>query len=165
MMRYPEQCGNKWRMGRQTKPGWQKQKEKEEKREEFRRSTIEEEIVIARIVEEKEKERNEEKDLIELRIVEEMVLRRFHKYLKMFKKKESERMLTRKTRNHAIDLREGFMLKKGKIYPLLKVEREEVQKFVKDQLKKRYISHHRQHQYSLCKKKMERREWYKTIDT
>ena len=97
MMRYPEQCGNKWRMGRQTKPGWQKQKEKEEKREEFRRSTIEEEIVIARIVEEKEKERNEEKDLIELRIVEEMVLRRFHKYLKMFKKKESERMPIRKT--------------------------------------------------------------------
>ena len=31
------------------------------------------------------------------------------------------------------------MPKKGKIYPLLRVEREEVQKFVKDQLRKRYI--------------------------
>ena len=31
------------------------------------------------------------------------------------------------------------MLKKRKIYPLSRVEREEVQKFVKDQLKKGYI--------------------------
>ena len=31
------------------------------------------------------------------------------------------------------------MPKKGKIYPLSRVEREEVQKFVKDQLRKRYI--------------------------
>ena len=28
-------------MGRQTKPGWQKQKEKKKKREEFRRPTTE----------------------------------------------------------------------------------------------------------------------------
>jgi len=30
-------------------------------------------------------------------MVEEMVPRRFHKYLKVFEKKESERMLTKKT--------------------------------------------------------------------
>jgi len=35
MMRCPEECGKKWRTERQTKPGWQKQNEKEEKREEF----------------------------------------------------------------------------------------------------------------------------------
>jgi len=29
--------------------------------------------------------------------------------------------------------------KKGEIYPLSRVEREEVQKFIKDQLRKRYI--------------------------
>jgi len=34
------------------KPGWQKQKEKGKKKEEFRRPTTDEEIVIARIVEE-----------------------------------------------------------------------------------------------------------------
>ena len=68
-----------------------------------------------------------------------MVPRRFHKYLKVFEKKKSERMPTRKTWDHAIDLREGFMPKKGKIYPLSRVEREEVQEFVKDQLRKRYI--------------------------
>ena len=86
-----------------------------------------------------EKKKNEEENLIELRVTEEMVPRQFHKYLKMFEKKDSERMLTRKTWDHAIDLREEFVQKKGKIYPLLRVEREEVQEFVKDQLRKRYI--------------------------
>ena len=71
------------------------QKEKKEK-EEFRRLTTDEEMAIARIVEEKDEERDEEEDLIELRTVEEMVSRWFHKYLKVFEKKESERMLTRK---------------------------------------------------------------------
>ena len=42
----------------------------------------------------------------------------------------------RKAWDHAIDLREGFVLKKGKIYPLSRVEREEVQEFVKNQLRK-----------------------------
>ena len=92
--------------------------------------------MIARIVEEKE---NEQEDLIELRMTEEMVPRRFHKYLKVFEKKDSERMPMRKTWDHVIDLREGFVPKKGKIYPLSRVEREEVQEFVKDQLRKGYI--------------------------
>ena len=97
-------------------------------------------MAIVRIVEEKKEERDEEEeDLIELRMVEEMIPRQFYKYLKVFEEKESERMPTRKTWNHAIDLREGFVPKKGKIYLLSRVEREEVQKFVKDQLRKRYI--------------------------
>ena len=107
------------------KPGWQKQKAKE-KKEEFRRTMTEEEVIIVRIVEEKEEERHDEEDLIELKTVEEMVPRRFHKYLKVFEKKESERIPTRKAWDHVIDLREGFVLKKGKIYPLSRVEREEV---------------------------------------
>ena len=41
--------------------------------------------------------------------------------------------------NHAIDLREGFVLKKGKIYSLFRMEREEVQEFLKSQLRKWYI--------------------------
>ena len=44
----------------------------------------------------------------------------------------------RKAWDHVIDLREGFVPKKGKIYPLSRVEREEVQEFVKDQLRKEY---------------------------
>ena len=49
---------------------------------------------IARIIEEKQEE---EEDLIEIKTVGRIVSRRFHKYLKMFEKKESERMLIRKT--------------------------------------------------------------------
>ena len=81
----------------------------------------------------------EEKDLIEIRTVEEMVLRRFYKYLKMFEKKELDRMLMKKIWDHTIDLREGFVPKKGKIYPLSRIKREKIQEFVKDQLRKGYI--------------------------
>jgi len=136
MMRCPDECGKKWKTGRQTKPGWKKQEERKEKKERRRPTIEEEEKMIARIVEEKE---NEEEDLIELRATEEMVPRWFHKYLKVFEKKDSERMPARKTWDHAIDLRERFVPKKGKIYPLSRVEREEVQEFVKDQLRKGYI--------------------------
>ena len=52
--------------------------------------------MIAIMVEEKEEEEDKEEDLIELRVVEEMVPRQFHKYLKVFEKKESERIPTRK---------------------------------------------------------------------
>ena len=44
---------------------------------------VEEEIEIARMIEEKQKEKE---DLIEIRMVEEMFSRRFHKYLKIFEK-------------------------------------------------------------------------------
>jgi len=64
--------------------------------------------------------------LIELKTVEEIVPKQFYKYLKVFEKKKSKRMLTRKTWNYAIDFRKDFVLKKRKIYPLLRVKREEV---------------------------------------
>ena len=48
-------------------------------------------------------------------------------------------MLTRKVWDHAINLKETFKLWKGRIYPLSKDEREEVQNFVEDQLRKGYI--------------------------
>ena len=93
---------------------------------------------ITRVIKEK-KEKEKEEDLIEIRTVEKMVSRRFYEYLKVFEKKESKRMLTRKTWDYAIDIREGFVLKKEKIYPLFKIEREEVQEFVKNQLRRGYI--------------------------
>jgi len=57
----------------------------------------------------------------------------------VFRKVESKRMPTRKIWDHAIDLKETFKPWKGKIYPLSKNEREEVQNFVDDQLRKGYI--------------------------
>ena len=135
MTRCPEECGKKWRVGKQTKPEWKKQQEKDEKKD-MKRLMVEEEKTIARIMAEKE---NEEEDLIKLRAIDEMVPSQFYRYLKVFEKKDSERMLTRKAWDHAIDLREGFVPKKGKIYLLSRVEREEVQEFVKNQLRKEYI--------------------------
>jgi len=63
-------------------------------KKEMRRPMTDEEIAIARILAEKEEELDEE-DMIVVRKMEEMVPRQFHKYLKVFEKKESERMLTR----------------------------------------------------------------------
>jgi len=48
-------------------------------------------------------------------------------------------MPVQKTWDHAIELKEGFMPRKGKVYSLSKEEREEVQKFIEDQLRKGYI--------------------------
>jgi len=57
----------------------------------------------------------------------------------VFGKIESKRMPTRKIWDYAIDLKETFKPQKGRIYPLSKNKREEVQNFVNDQLRKRYI--------------------------
>jgi len=45
----------------------------------------------------------------------------------------------RKVWDHAIEVKEGFVPRKGKIYPLSREEREEVREFVKEQLQKEYI--------------------------
>ena len=71
--------------------------------------------------------------------VKKLVPERFHKWIKMFGKKQSERMPMRKLWDHAIDVKEGFMPRKGKVYPLSREEREKVREFVKKQLRKGYI--------------------------
>ena len=50
-----------------------------------------------------------------------------------------ERMPTRKVWDNTIDVKEEFVLRKKKVYLLLREEREEVREFVKEQLRKRYI--------------------------
>jgi len=57
----------------------------------------------------------------------------------VFGKKQSERMPMRKVWDHAIDVKEGFIPRKEKIYLLLRDEREEVREFVKEQMWKGYI--------------------------
>ena len=73
-----------------------------------------------------EEKQREEKDLIEIRMIEKIVSKRFHKYLKVFEKKESERIPMRKTWDYTIDLKKGFVPRKRKIYLLSRIEREEV---------------------------------------
>jgi len=59
-----------------------------------------------------------------------LVLEKFHRWIKVFSKKQLERMPTQKIWNHMIDMKEEFMLRKGKVYPLLREERVEVREFV-----------------------------------
>jgi len=68
-----------------------------------------------------------------------LVLEKFHKWIKVFSKKQLERMLTKKIWDHVIELKEGFAPRKGKVYPLLREEREEVRAFIREQLRKEYI--------------------------
>ena len=105
-----------------------------ERKNEFGKLIIEEEIEITRMIEEKQEEKE---DLIKIRKVEKIVSRMFYKHSKVCEKKELERMLARKIWDHVIDLREGFVPKKEKIYPLSRIEREKVQKFLRYQLRKR----------------------------
>ena len=55
-----------------------------EKKEKYRKPTVEEEMEIVRMIEEKQ---DEKEDLIEIRTVKEIVPKRFYKYLKVTKKK------------------------------------------------------------------------------
>ena len=48
-------------------------------------------------------------------------------------------MPVRKAWDHAIELKEAFVPKKKNVYLLSREEREEVQAFVEDQLRKGYI--------------------------
>jgi len=48
-------------------------------------------------------------------------------------------MPTRKLWDHAIDMKKGFIPRKGKVYPLSREEWEEVCEFIAEQLRKGYI--------------------------
>jgi len=45
----------------------------------------------------------------------------------------------RKLWDHMIEVKKGFMLRKEKVYPLLREERREMHEFIKEQLRKEYI--------------------------
>jgi len=90
-------------------------------------------------VEDKEDWGREEKVEVDHKKIKEMVPQKFLKWRKVFGKVESERMSTRKIWDHAIDLKKTFKPQKGRIYPLSRDKREEVQNFVNDQLRKGYI--------------------------
>ena len=48
-------------------------------------------------------------------------------------------MPTRKLWDHVIDMKEEFVLRKGKVYPLSREKREKVYEFISEQLRKEYI--------------------------
>ena len=77
-------------------------------------------------MDDKEDWEREEEVEADHRKIKEMVLKKFLRWKKVFGKVDSERMLTRKIWDHAIDLKETFKPQKGRIYPLSKNEREKV---------------------------------------
>ena len=147
MIRCLEECGKQWRPV-QGKLGWEKQK-KEEAKEEAERKREEKDkrkkqkrgkmMEIKKVAEEWEIWDEEKEAAKSEAEAKKLVLEKFHKWIKVFEKKQSERMLMRKVWDYAIDMKEGFILRKGKVYPLSREEREEVREFVKEQLRKRYI--------------------------
>jgi len=66
-------------------------------------------------------EKNEDEETLK-----NLVPKRFWKWRKVFGKKESKRIPVQKAWDHAIELKEGFTPKKGKVYSLSREEKEEV---------------------------------------
>ena len=146
-MRCPEECGKQWRPV-QGKFGWEKQKEEEaekkagKRREEKERKKKQKKrkmVKVRKVAEEWKIWDEEEEAAKSEEEVKKLVPERFHKWIKVFGKKQSEKIPTRKLWDHMIDVKEGFMPQKGKVYPLSREEREEVREFVKEQLRKGYI--------------------------
>ena len=147
MTRCLEECGKQWRPV-QEKSGWEKQKEEEAKEEVEKKKEEKEKkkkqkkgrtVEVRKVMEEWEIwDKEEEAAKLEAE-VRKLVPEKFHRWIKVFGKKQSERMLMRKLWDHAIDVRERFVPRKGKVYPLSREEREEVKEFVKEQLWKEYI--------------------------
>ena len=145
--RCPEECGKQWRPV-QGKLGWEKQKEEEAREEKEERRKKKEKkknqkkgkmVEVRKVAEEWEIWDEEEETAKSEAEVKNLVPEKFHEWIKVFGKKQLERMPTRKLWDHVIDVKEGFVPRKRKVYPLSREEREEVREFVKEQLQKDYI--------------------------
>ena len=112
-----------------------RKEEKEKKKKQKKGKTVE----VRKVVEEWEIWDEEKEAAKSEAEAKKLVPEKFHEWIKMFGKKQSERMLTRKLWDHVIDVKEEFVPRKGKVYPLSREMREEVREFVKKQLKKGYI--------------------------
>ena len=96
-------------------------------------------VKVRKVVEEWEIWDEEEEAAKSEEEAKKLVPEKFHRQIKVFGKKQLERMPIRKVWDHAIDVKEGFIPRKGQVYPLSREEREEVREFVKEQLRKKYI--------------------------
>jgi len=106
MTRCPEECGKQWRPV-QGKSGWEKQKEEEAKEEAGRRREEKDRkkkpkkkkgktIEVKKVAEEWEIWDEEEKAAKSEVEAKKMMSEKYHQWIKVFRKKQSERMLRRK---------------------------------------------------------------------
>ena len=89
-------------------------------------------IDVKKIVEEWKLQNEEEKVARLEEEAKKLVPEKLHKWIKVLGKKASKRMLMRKIQDHAINMKEGFVPRKRKVYPLSRKEREEVCEFIKE---------------------------------
>jgi len=110
MMRCLEECGKQWRPV-QGKSGWEKQKEEEVRaeREKKKKQKKGKTVEVRKVVEEWEIWDKEEEAAKSEEEAKKLVPRQFHRWIKVFGKKQLERMPMRKLWDHAIDMKEGFM--------------------------------------------------------
>jgi len=146
MMRCLEECGKQWRLV-QRNSGWEKQKEEEAKKEagkkweekEKRKQKKGKTVEVKKVAEEWEIWDKEEEAAKSEAEAKKMVSEKFYPWIKIFGKKQSERMPTRKVWDHTIEVKEGLVPRKGKVYLLSREKKEEVRKFIQEQLRKGYI--------------------------
>ena len=117
MMRCPEECGKQWRPV-QRKLGWEKQKEEEvkeeagrkkEERNKKRKQKMGKMMEVKKVAEEWEIW-DEEEEVAKSEVeAKKLVPEKFYEWIKMFGKKQSERIPMRKVWDHAIDVKKGFV--------------------------------------------------------
>ena len=90
--------------GRGGKRGSREEKEKRKKQKKGRAVEVRKVVEEWEIWDEKEEAAKSEVE------AKKLVPEKFHEWIKIFGKKQSERMLARKLWDHAIDVKEGFML-------------------------------------------------------
>ena len=83
-------------------------------------------VEVKKMAEEWEIWDEEEKAVKSEAETKKIVPKKFHPWIKVFGKKQSERMPIRKIWDHMIEVKKRFILRKEKIYPLSREEREEV---------------------------------------
>ena len=103
-----------------------KEKEKEEKTKKKRTMKVKNVVEEWKIQDEEEEMAKSEKE------AKKLVSQRFYKQIYVFRKKQNERMLTRKLQDYAIETKKEFVLRKRKVYLLSRKERKKVYEFISE---------------------------------
>ena len=121
-------CSKKYRKQCRPKQRKKRKKERNKKRRSKRRRKKEKERKNRkRRGQQKEEIWDEEEEAAKSKEeAKKLAPQRFHKQIHVFGKKVSERMLTKKVQDHAIETKRRFVPRKGKVYLLLKKERGEM---------------------------------------
>ena len=102
----------------QEKSGWEKQKEEEakekagkkrEEKDKKKKQKKEKTVKVKKVAEEWEIWDEEEEVARSEEEAKKLVPEKFHRWIKVFRKKQLERMLTRKVWDHAIEVKEVFI--------------------------------------------------------